>query len=190
MKYLKAFINKKPWEMEFGELVTFIEENGLRLTHSNDKKYYHFHAIGKYGMGFMPELIKSKGVDYENLDNLRITEYIYDMDLCMAAADLVINRAGAATLSELQVQGKPSVLIPSPNVAENHQYFNAKALEDKGAAIIVEEKELQSGLLTKTVLDLIDDKKRLEKMSKAAKSMAVYDANDRIYNCIMELYKK
>ena len=82
--------------------------------HGNTGKYYHYHAIGKFGMDFMPDLIKSKGVDYENKPYLRITEYIYDMDLCMAAADLVINRAGATTLSDLEVQGKPSILIPSP----------------------------------------------------------------------------
>ena len=141
-------------------------------------------------MSFMPELIRSKGVDYENLDNLRITEYIYDMDLCMAAADLVINRAGASTISELQVQGKPSILIPSPNVAENHQFFNAKTLADKGAAIIVEEKDLSTNVLTEKVLSLIEDKEALAKMSKAAKSMAVVDSNDRIYDCINSLYLK
>ena len=159
-------------------------------AHANTKKYYHFHAIGKYGMSFMPELIRSKGVDYENLDNLRITEYIYDMDLCMAAADLVINRAGASTISELQVQGKPSILIPSPNVVENHQFFNAKTLADKGAAIIVEEKDLSTNVLTEKVLSLIEDKEALAKMSKAAKSMAVVDSNDRIYDCINSLYLK
>ena len=59
---------------------------------------------------------------------LRVTEYIHDMDLCLAAADLVICRAGATTLSELEVMGKPSILIPSPNVTENHQYHNAMTL--------------------------------------------------------------
>ena len=158
--------------------------------HGNTGKYYHYHAIGKFGMDFMPNLIKSKGVDYENKPYLRITEYIYDMDLCMAAADLVINRAGATTLSELEVQGKPSILIPSPNVAENHQYYNAKALSDVGAAVLIEEKDLTGEKLIETVASLIDNPEKLEQMSKAAKSIAVTDSNERICKVIMKLLKK
>ncbi len=159
----------------------------LLAWHANSGKYYHFHAIGKYGMDFMPKLIHSKGVDYEHLPNLRITEYIYDMDLCMAAADLVINRAGATTLSELQVQGKPSILIPSPNVAENHQYYNAKALADNGAAILIEEKDLTGQVLIEAVQALLEHPERLEQMHRQAAAMAVYDANERIYQVLMEL---
>ncbi|MBQ1928882.1 MAG: undecaprenyldiphospho-muramoylpentapeptide beta-N-acetylglucosaminyltransferase [Clostridia bacterium] len=158
--------------------------------HGNTGKYYHYHAIGKFGMDFMPDLIKSKGVDYENKPYLRITEYIYDMDLCMAAADLVINRAGATTLSELEVQGKPSILIPSPNVAENHQYYNAKALADVGAAVLIEEKDLTGDKLIEIVASLIDNPEKLEQMSKSAKSIAVTDSNERIYKVIMKLLKK
>ncbi len=158
--------------------------------HGNTGKYYHFHAIGKFGMDFMPDLIREKGVDYENKPWLRITEYIYDMDLCMAAADLVINRAGATTLSELEVQGKPSILIPSPNVAENHQYFNAKALADNGAAVIIEEKDLTGETLVKTVEELIENKAKLQEMSKAARKMAVVDSNERICDVILKLANK
>ena len=158
--------------------------------HANTKKYYHFHAIGKYGMSWMPDLIRSKGVDYENLDNLRITEYIYDMDLCMSAADLVINRAGASTISELQVKGMPSILIPSPNVAENHQFYNAKTLSDNDAAILIEEKDLTGEKLTQAVKSLIDNKEKLQKMSENAKKTAVFDANERICEVILNLVNK
>ena len=155
--------------------------------HANSKKYYHFHAIGKYGMSWMPDLIRSKGVDYENLDNLRITEYIYDMDLCMSAADLVINRAGASTISELQVKGMPSILIPSPNVAENHQFYKAKTLSDNDAAILIEEKDLTGEKLIQAVKSLIDNKEKLQKMSENAKKTAVFDANERICEVILKL---
>ncbi|MBQ2676009.1 MAG: undecaprenyldiphospho-muramoylpentapeptide beta-N-acetylglucosaminyltransferase [Clostridia bacterium] len=158
--------------------------------HANSKKYYHYHAIGKFGMSFVPELIKSKGVDYENLDNLRITEYINDMDLCMAAADLVIGRAGAITISELQVQGKPSILIPSPNVAENHQYYNAKTLADVGASVLIEEKDLTGDVLIKAVDELINHKEKLTQMGKKALETAVFDSNERIYEVVMNLYLK
>lgn len=156
--------------------------------HANSKKYYHFHAIGKYGVNWMPDLIREKGVDFEKLDNLRITEYIYDMDLCMAAADLVINRAGASTISELQVKGMPSILIPSPNVAENHQYYNAKTLADNNAAILIEEKDLTGESLINAIKSVIDDKEKLKQMGENAKETAVFDANDRICDVIMNLY--
>ena len=156
--------------------------------HANSKKYYHFHAIGKYGVSWMPDLIREKGVDFEKLDNLRITEYIYDMDLCMAAADLVINRAGASTISELQVKGMPSILIPSPNVAENHQYNNAKTLADNNAAILIEEKDLTGESLINAIKSIIDDKEKLKQMGENAKKTAVFDANDRICDVIMNLY--
>ncbi len=158
--------------------------------HANDEKYYHFHAIGKFGMEWMPDLLHSKGVDYENMDNLRISEYIYDMDLCMAAADLVINRAGASTISELQVKGMPSILIPSPNVAENHQFYNAKTLSDNSAAILIEEKDLTGDSLIQAVKSVIDDKDKLRQMGENAKKTAVFDANERIVDVIMNLYNK
>ena len=154
--------------------------------HAKSGKYYHYHAYGKYG-AFLVDLLHDKGIDFENMKNLRISDYIYDMDLCMAAADLVINRSGASTLSELEVQGKPSILIPSPNVAENHQFYNAKALADRGAAVIIEEKDLSGEKLVDVVKELIEDKSKLDEMSKAAKAMAIYDANERIYNVIMKL---
>ena len=110
------------------------------------------------------------------------------MDLCMAAADLVINRAGASTISELQVKGMPSILIPSPNVAENHQYYNAKTLADNNAAILIEEKDLTGESLINAIKSIIDDKEKLKQMGENAKKTAVFDANDRICDVIMNLY--
>ena len=110
------------------------------------------------------------------------------MPVCMAAADLVICRAGAITLGELQACGKPAVLIPSPYVAENHQYHNAMTLKRSGAAEVLEEKDLSSETLIKTVETLIENKPRLVAMSKAAVKGAIIDANERIYQEIMKLY--
>jgi UDP-N-acetylglucosamine--N-acetylmuramyl-(pentapeptide) pyrophosphoryl-undecaprenol N-acetylglucosamine transferase len=102
----------------------------------------------------------------------------------MAAADLVISRAGASALSELQALGKPSILIPSPNVAENHQYHNAKALADRGAAVLIEEKDLTPALLAQTVQNLLGDGAKLKAIAEAAGAMAVTDATERIYEVI------
>lgn len=117
-----------------------------------------------------------------------IREYIDNMDVCMAAADLVICRAGAITLGELQACSKPSVLIPSPYVAENHQYHNAMTLKRAGAAEIIEEKDLTGDSLSELVFTLLDDRQRLERMSTAAAKTAISDANERIYEVLMRLY--
>ena len=106
----------------------------------------------------------------------------------MAAADLVICRAGAITLSELQACGKPAILIPSPYVAENHQYHNAMTLKRAGSAEVIEEKELTAQSLIETVSHLIENPTKLAKMSAAAKSHAINDANERIYQVLMRLY--
>ena len=103
---------------------------------AKDGKYQHIHAYGQYGKWF-PGLLKEKGADLDKAKNLDIREYINDMPVCLAAADVVVARAGAMTLSEIQVKGKPSILIPSPNVAENHQYHNAMALVNKKAFIFL-----------------------------------------------------
>ena len=117
-----------------------------------------------------------------------IREYIDDMNVCMAAADLVICRSGAITLSELCVCAKASILIPSPYVAENHQYHNALTLQNKGAAVIIEEKNLSEDKLVNTVENLLSNSDNIYKMERAALSCAVPDSNERIYKIITELY--
>lgn len=152
--------------------------------HNGTGKFYHIHATGKLGYNTMLQSLDGNSLSSE----IEIREYIEDMDICMAAADLVICRAGAITLGELQACRKPSILIPSPYVAENHQFHNAMTLKNAGAAELLEESELSGETLIQTVSHLIENKPRLEKMSKAAGDSAIIDANERIYNEIMRLY--
>lgn len=152
--------------------------------HNGTNKFYHIHATGKIGYNDMLENLK----DITLSDNIQVREYIDDMDICMAAADLVICRAGAITLGELQACGKPAVLIPSPYVAENHQYHNAMTLKKDGAAEIIEEKDLSGEKLIETVKYLIENKSKLEVMSNNAYKNAIIDANERIYKVIMQLF--
>jgi len=147
-------------------------------------KFYHIHATGKTGYQTMVDNLSDITLSSE----MNLREYINNMDVCMAAADLVICRAGAITLSELSACKKPSILIPSPYVAENHQYHNAMTLKRAGAAEIIEEKDLTGELLIDTVSHLIENKSRLEAMSEAAESSAIIDANERIYDVLMRLY--
>ncbi len=152
--------------------------------HNNSGKYYHIHATGKYGYNSTLSSLS----DIELSEEIKLREYINDMDVCMAAADLVICRAGAITLSELAVCGKPSVLIPSPYVAENHQFHNAMTLKNAGACEVIEEKALSGETLIECVEKLINNKTLLEEMSENARKSAVDDSLSRIYKIVMELY--
>ncbi len=161
---------------------------GLIKHHNNTGKYYHIHAAGRAGYEDMKAVVdKECGTLSEEI---RIREYIDDMNVCMAAADLVICRAGAITLSELSVCGKASILIPSPYVAENHQYHNAMTLKNKGAATVIEEQDLTEELLIKTVEDIFANPETAKEMGHRAKEASISDSNERIYKIIKELYSQ
>lgn len=159
---------------------------GFVKWHNDDRKFYHIHATGKVGYDNMINYFKENNIQLSECVDIR--EYINDMDVCMAAADLVICRAGAITLSELLACKKPSILIPSPYVAENHQYHNAMTLKKLGAADIIEEKDLSADKLIETVSKLINDKSKLRQMSDCAAKGAITDANERIYDIIMSVF--
>ena len=135
----------------------------------------------------MPDKLREHGVDLDKTENVVIREYIDDMDTCLAAADLVIGRAGASSLSEIEATGKASILIPSPNVAENHQYHNAMALVNNGAAQILEEKDLTAERLISMVDALKNDRNALRVLGDNAKKMAVTDSAKVICDIIVSL---
>lgn len=151
--------------------------------HDGNKNINHIHGYGGMGKTTFVLSLKSKGVNLQN-PRLNIREYIDNMDTCMAAADLVICRAGANTLQELEIMGRASILVPSPIVAGNHQYYNAKVLEDAGAAILIEQKNLTSELLIQKVDELYKDRSKLNKLSDNASNLAITDIDDRIYGVI------
>lgn len=180
-------IDERPLVLSFGGSLGARKINEavaeLVARSGKDGKYQHIHAYGKYGDWF-PDLVKEKGTDISKCSNLDIRAYIDNMPVCMAAADLVICRAGAITLSEIQAMGKPAILIPSPNVAENHQYHNAMALVNAGAAEIIEESQLDGTTLIETVDKMLSSPEKMQKISENSKKMAITDANERIYSVI------
>lgn len=115
-----------------------------------------------------------------------LTDFLDRMDLAYAAADVIISRAGAGTIAELCAVGKPSVLVPSPNVAEDHQTFNAKALSEKDAAILVEDAIAQE-VLFKVGIALLEDVSRQTDLSANIKPMAVWDADEKIASLVLGL---
>ncbi len=150
---------------------------------------YFLHATGKAGVGMFDVVEKEKGINLSENKHIMLREYINDMHRCMAAADIVICRAGASSLSEIQAMGKPSILVPYPYAAENHQYYNAMELVKNDAAILIEEKDFTGDRLVEEIDTLLADKQRLETLGANAKKMAIYDATERIVDCICKIVK-
>ena len=159
---------------------------GLLTASAKTGRFQHIHGYGQWGKWF-PGLLKEKGIDLKKHPEFDVREYISNMPDCLAAADLVICRAGAITLSELQAQGRASILIPSPNVAENHQYHNAMALVNRGAAAILEEKDLTPEALCRKVDELFASPETIRKIEENARKMAITDANVRSYKIMKEV---
>lgn len=123
------------------------------------------------------------GNDYTGV---KVQPFISDMDVAYRAADLLVSRAGAATISEIQLLGKPAILIPSPNVAEDHQRKNAEALVKRGAAVMIPDAEA-SERLGDEVTALLADGPRRAALSKAALAMALPEADEKIVDRILEI---
>ena len=157
----------------------------LAAWHIRERDFFHIHATGGYGVELFHDLCQEKGILGDS--HLLVKEYIDDMASCLAAADLVISRSGAITISELAAAGRASVLIPSPNVAENHQYYNALELSKPGAAVLIEEKELTSEKLIDTVDRLTRDPAALAQMGAAARGCAHLNSLEKIYSHLEKL---
>ena len=127
-------------------------------------------------------------LDRNPTGNVHLLEFIQRMDLAYAAADLVISRAGAGTISELCVLGMPTILVPSPNVAEDHQTANARALADQGAAVLIRDAEVETRLV-ETALMLVRDQPQLKELSEAMKKMGTPNATRDIVEVIVSLIK-
>ncbi len=119
-------------------------------------------------------------------ENKKILPYIHNMDAVLQNADLAITRAGAITISELCALGKPAILIPSPNVTNDHQTYNARAMEESGAAVLLPETELSGEVLAGQIKTLLSNRGHLENMSRAARECAITDACERIYAWVRE----
>ncbi len=152
--------------------------------------FRHIHATGSFGWRWMPEYVKQQGVDLAAHPWVTMQEYIYNMPTLMAAADLVISRAGASTLNEIAAAGTPCIIVPSPNVTNNHQEKNARILEKRGAAVVLREQDCDGRVLYETAKQLLADPARRGKMRSALHEMAVVDSAERICRIITELARE
>lgn len=161
----------------------------MLLEVQNGCPWRHIHATGSYGWRWMPGWAKEHGLDLEAHPQLEMREYIYNMPQLMAAADLIITRAGASTLNEIQAAGTPCIIVPSPNVTDNHQEKNARVLERHNAAVVLTEPGLTAQALYEAADALLRDAPRRESMRSALHEMAVVDSAERICQTVLDLAK-
>ena len=166
--------------------------NHIKELHNRDIQViwqtgkYYFSNIKEHIQGLYPSATDSNPLYF---NNIFVSDFISKMDYAYAIADAVISRAGASSISELCLLGKPSILVPSPNVSENHQYHNAMSLANKNAAIVVEDHNAKQTLVEQAV-SLIADDKRLAELSCNIKQLAANDSAEAIAAVILEEARK
>ena len=156
----------------------------IRLECQEGQPFRHIHGAGR-DFSSITKILSDSDVPKDCHPGVEVREYIYDMPLVMAAADLVLCRSGASTISELAAIAKPSILVPSPNVTADHQTKNARVLSEAGGAVLLPEKECSGKRLYEEASSLLRDQSRRGGMARALSAMAVPDANEKIFDTLM-----
>ena len=157
------------------------------ISEQKNTNYQIIWAAGPAQYEVVKQKLKECNKDIENLKNVKIVPYIYNMEEIMNIVDLIICRSGAMTITEVSNVGKPAIFIPFPFATENHQEYNARVLEKVNAAKIILDKNLNANLLNDMVENMVKDKTNLQNMGKNAKSISIPDVEERIYREIKEL---
>ncbi|WP_294856830.1 undecaprenyldiphospho-muramoylpentapeptide beta-N-acetylglucosaminyltransferase [uncultured Oscillibacter sp.] len=163
-----------------GEMATFLALEAAK------EPFHHIHGAGG-GYDALLRALKERGVDLKRHPSLEVRPYIYDMDRALRAADLVLCRAGASTISELTALGVPALIVPSPYVTNNHQEKNARVLERAGGACVLLEDEANGQVLFQRSCEILRDDAQRASMSAAMEKLGIPDAAERIYQTVLEL---
>ena len=157
-----------------------------------NEKYQIIWATGPNQYEIIKAKLQSLNINIDNISNVKILPYIYNMEEVMNCVDLVVSRSGAMTITEISIVGKPSIFIPFPYATENHQEYNAKVLEKVGAAKIILDADLDFNILNSTINAIISDKEKMCRMSENAHAVEIKNVEDKIYvelRRIMEMEK-
>ncbi len=157
------------------------------LEQADGFPFRHIHATGSFGWEWMPQLVQEKGVDLEHCPSIDMREYIYNMPTLMAAADVIISRAGASSCNEIAASGVPAILIPSPNVTDDHQTKNARVLSDRGGAVLLPEKDCTAQAMYDEIRGILADDSRRESMRTALRQGVILDSVEKICDIMDEL---
>lgn len=155
-----------------------------------NKEYQIMWATGPKQYDLIKEKLENSDLNINYIDNMKIVPYIYNMEEVMNMSDVIVSRSGAMTIAEIANTNKPSILIPLPNVSNDHQLYNAKALEKVGAARIILNKDLTAEKLDLEIKNIVLYPQNMEKMGKNAEKIAVHDVENKIYNEIEKLIRR
>ena len=168
-----------------------INEAIIEIIEKNlNKDYQIIWATGPKQYDIIKEELDNKKKNINRIDNMKIVPYIYNMEEIMNLVDLIVARSGAMTVTEISNLGKPSILIPLPNVSHNHQLYNAKVLENIGAAKILLNDELTGKILNEQIGKIVLNRNDLLYMGEKALSMATSNVEEKIYNEIKKISEK
>ncbi len=145
------------------------------------------HMTGYQGYEETVSELRTRGIDLVTYRNITVTPYLYNIHEALAAADLVICRAGATTIAEITARGLPSILIPYPFASANHQEYNARALVTNGAAVMILDADLSADILWETIWNLYTDRTRLSVMAKKSRELGKPDALKHLLQLVNEL---
>lgn len=154
-----------------------------------NQKYQIIWATGPKQYDIIKEELENNNININNIEGTKILPYIYNMEELMNVVDVVVARSGAMTITEISNLGKPSILIPLPNVSHNHQLHNAKVLENEKAAKIILDENLEGNNLNKTIEEIVLNKNIIKQMGENALKMSTTDIENKIYNEIEKLVK-
>lgn len=169
---------------KINEAILGILENKL------NKNYQIVWATGPKQYDIIKEKLQDKNININNIENAKIVPYIYNMEEIMNISNLIVARSGAMTITEISNLGKPSILIPLPNVSGNHQLYNAKVLENIGAAKIILNDELNNKKLNAQIEEIVLDKSKEIQMAENSLRVSTSDVEDKIYNEIVKVVKE
>ena len=151
------------------------------ILNKRNKNYQMVWATGPKQYDIVKENLEKNNVSINHIEGMKIVPYIYNMQEMMNVSDVIIGRGGAMTVTEISNLGKPSILVPLPNVSHNHQLYNAKVLENIKAAKIILNDELTGKRLNETIEEIILDKSKMQEMGKNALKVSTSEVEDRIY---------
>ena len=159
------------------------------IKNKTNKDYQIVWASGPKQYDVIKESLNELGININNIKNVKIIPYIYNMEEMMNLADIIISRSGAMTITEIAITGKPAIFIPFPFATENHQEYNANVLVNRGAAKLILDKDLNEKILSDTLHEMLKDKEGLKKMGENAIKVAIPNVEDKIYEEIKRLVK-
>ena len=159
------------------------------IEQKKNKNYQIICGAGPKQFDIIKKKLSKKSININNIPNCKIVPYIYNMEEVENIADVIVARSGAMTITEIANLGKPSILVPLPNVSNDHQMYNAKVLEKVGAAKIIKNDELTGDILNREIEDIILDKQKCIQMGNAAYTVSNQNVEEKIFNEIKKLVK-